>query len=87
MDCSGRWAGAVNPKKLLNLSMETLIVQPEDKEQLKAIKAFMKAMKIRFQKEDKPYSQAFINKMQQAEDDIKAGGTTKIEPADIWKLS
>ncbi|MVN22700.1 DUF2683 family protein [Mucilaginibacter arboris] len=67
--------------------METLIVQPENKEQLVALKAFMKAMKIKFQKEDKPYSQAFINKMQQAEDDIKAGRTTKIEPTDMWNLS
>lgn len=67
--------------------METLIVQPENKEQLKALKAFMKTMKIRFQKEDKPYSQEFINKMQQAEDDIKSGRITKIEPADIWNLS
>jgi hypothetical protein len=67
--------------------METLIVQPENKEQLKALKAFMKAMKIKFQKEDKPYSPEFINKMQQAEDDIKAGRTTKIEPGDIWNLS
>ncbi|WP_419803053.1 DUF2683 family protein [Mucilaginibacter sp.] len=67
--------------------METLIVQPENKEQLKALKAFMKAMKIRFQKEEKTYSQTFIDKMQQAEDDVKAGRTTKIQPADIWNLS
>ncbi|RYX87203.1 hypothetical protein EON73_01880 [bacterium] len=67
--------------------METLIVQPENKEQLKALKAFMKAMKIRFQKEEKPYSQEFITKMVQAEEDIQAGRTTKIEPADIWNLS
>ncbi len=63
--------------------METLIVHPENKEQLIA----MKVMKIKFQKEDKPYSQAFINKMRQAEDDIKAGRTTKIQPTDIWNLS
>lgn len=67
--------------------METLIVQPENKEQLKALKAFMKAMKIRFQKEEKPYSEEFVTKMQRAEEDIKAGRTTKIEPADIWNLS
>ncbi|RYE17805.1 MAG: hypothetical protein EOP45_15145 [Sphingobacteriaceae bacterium] len=63
--------------------METLIVQPENKEQLKALKAFMKAMKIRFQKEEKSYSQEFITKMAQAEEDVQAGRTTKIEPADI----
>lgn len=67
--------------------METLIVQPENKAQLKALKAFMKAMKIKFQKDEKPYNQEFIAKMKKAEEDIKAGRTTKIEPADIWKLS
>jgi len=76
-----------NQVNSLNLNMETLIVQPENKEQLVALKAFMKAMKIKFQKEEKPYSQGFIAKMERAEEDIKAGRTTKIEPADIWNLS
>jgi len=67
--------------------METLIVQPENKVQLKALKAFMKAMKIKFQKEEKPYNKAFVAKMKKAEEDIKAGRTTKIEPGDIWNLS
>jgi len=43
----------------------------------------MKAMKIKFQKEEKPYNEAFAAKMEQAEEDIKTGRTTKIEPADI----
>ncbi len=67
--------------------METLIVQTESKAQLKALKAFMKAMKIKFQKEEKPYNKEFIGKMAQAEEDRKAGRTTKIEPADILNLS
>jgi len=67
--------------------METLIVQPESKEQLVALKAFIKTMKIKFQKEEKPYNEAFVAKMEQAEENIKAGRTTKIEPADIWNLS
>jgi hypothetical protein len=33
-----------------------------------------------------PYSPVFIDKMKQSEEDIKAGRTTKIEPADIWNL-
>ncbi len=44
-------------------------------------------MKIRFQKEEKPYNKVFVTKMAQAEEDVKAGRTTKIEPADIWNLS
>jgi hypothetical protein len=36
--------------------------------------------------EDKPYSAAFIAKMQKSECDLKSGKTTKIEPADIGSL-
>jgi hypothetical protein len=33
-----------------------------------------------------PYSAEFVSKMKEAQEDVKAGRTTKIEPADIWKL-
>ncbi len=70
--------------------METLIVQPKNKEQLTALKAIMKALKIDFKTEKgakSPYSPQFAAKMKKSEEDIKAGRTTKIEPADIWNLS
>jgi hypothetical protein len=70
--------------------METLIVQPKDKEQLVALKAIMKALKVNFKTEKdtkNPYNMEFAAKMKQSEEDIKAGRTTKIEPADIWNLS
>jgi hypothetical protein len=69
--------------------METLIVQPKNKEQLTALKAIMKALKVDFKTEkstDKPYSEEFVTKMKRSEEDVKAGRTTKIEPADIWNL-
>jgi len=69
--------------------METLIVQPKNKEQLAALKAIMKALKVDFKSEkstEKPYSEEFVAKMKQSEEDVKAGRTTKIEPADIWNL-
>lgn len=69
--------------------METLIVHPKNKEQLAALKAVMKALKVDFTtaKEGKStYNADFIAKIQQSEEDIKAGRTTKIEPADIWNL-
>jgi hypothetical protein len=53
------------------------------------LKAIMKALKVDFKTEksaDKPYSEEFIMKMKRSEEDIKAGRTTKIEPADIWNL-
>jgi hypothetical protein len=69
--------------------METLIVQPKNKEQLTALKAIMKALKVDFKTEkstESPYGPEFIEKMKRSEADIKAGRTTKIEPADIWNL-
>ena len=73
----------------LNLYMETLIVHPRSKEQLTALKAIMKALKVDFETEknaERLYSPEFIAKIKQSEEDIKAGRTTKIEPADIWNL-
>jgi hypothetical protein len=69
--------------------METLIVHPRNKEQLAALKAFMKALKVDFtttKSTESTYNDEFVAKMQQSEEDIKAGRTTKIEPADIWNL-
>lgn len=69
--------------------METLIVQPKSKEQLAALKAVMKALKIDFKTEKdakEPYSADFTAKIDRTEEDIKTGRVTKIEPADIWKL-
>jgi hypothetical protein len=69
--------------------METLIVHPKSKEQLTALKAIMKALKVDFKTEKATkdeYSPEFGKKMKSSEDDIKAGRTTKIEPADIWNL-
>jgi hypothetical protein len=65
--------------------METLIVHPRSKEQLTVLKAIMEALKVDFETE-KAYNPEFIAKIKQSEEDIKAGRTTKIEPADIWNL-
>lgn len=68
--------------------METLIVQPKDKEQLAALKAIMKALKIDYktEKSGESYNQDFVNKMKKSEEDLKEGRTTQIKPADIWNL-
>ena len=69
--------------------METLIVHPRNKEQLTALKAIMKALKVDFETEksiESPYNPEFVAKIKQSEEDIKAGRTTKIHPADVWNL-
>lgn len=65
--------------------METLIVQPKTKEQLTALKAFIKAMKIDFKSEKNPYDPAFVEKINQGRKDIAEGKGVKIPISDLWK--
>ncbi len=65
--------------------METLIVQPDNKEKMVALKAFLKAMKINFEKKDAAYNPEFVTKIQEGDKDIEAGQTTKVSLDDIWK--
>ena len=65
--------------------METFIIQPKSKEQLSALKAFVKALKIEFKTTDAPYSDSFTEKILQGKEDIKNGKGTKIAIKDLWK--
>jgi hypothetical protein len=65
--------------------MGTLIAHPENKEKLDALKAFMKALKIRFEEEKSPYNPEFVKKIKQSEDDFKAGKFKAIKTEDLWK--
>ncbi|BAU55001.1 DUF2683 family protein [Mucilaginibacter gotjawali] len=65
--------------------METLIIQPKTKEQLTALKAFIKAMKIDFRSEKSPYDPEFVEKILQGREDIKNGKGVRIATEDLWK--
>lgn len=65
--------------------METLIVHPENKAQLNAVKQVLKAMKISFEKEEKPYNPGFVAKIKKSEQNFKEGKFTKIAIEDLWK--
>ena len=65
--------------------METLIVHPENKAQLNAVKQVLKAMRISFEKEDKPYNPEFIAKIKKSEQNFKERKFTKIAIEDLWK--
>jgi hypothetical protein len=49
--------------------MEALTIHPKNREQLKAIKMVLKAMKIPFEKKDSPYDPEFVKMIQDAEKD------------------
>jgi hypothetical protein len=65
--------------------METLIVKPKTKEQLTALKAFIKALKIDFKSEKDSYDPEFVEKILKGREDIKNGKGVRISTEDLWK--
>ena len=66
------------------------IAHPDNAEQIKALKAFLKALKIKFEitTAEKPYDPAFVDKILQGDEDFKAGKGKKITVSDLnalWK--
>jgi len=71
--------------------METVTIKahPQNSSQLDAIKAFMKALKIKFEvTKDKPYNPEFVNMVLDAEKEIKQGKGHKVSSKEfdgLWK--
>jgi len=63
--------------------METLIVHPDNKEQLVALKAFMKALKISFKAEKSTYDPEFVAKIQTSREQVKNGQTRVVNINDL----
>jgi len=65
--------------------METLIMHPKNKEQLSALKAVAKALKVDFETEKSPYNPEFVAKIKESMEDVKKGNFITIEdPKNIW---
>lgn len=70
--------------------METFIVHPKNNEERKVIKAFLEALKIKFENfknkpEEGSYNADFVTTMEQSIQDAAEGKITRIELDDIWK--
>ena len=63
--------------------METLIVHPENKKQLSALKTFMKAFKVSFEEQKSDYCPAFVSKIQEGRRQIKNGETRIVNIEDL----
>ena len=61
--------------------METLIMHPKSKEQVLALKAVAKALKISVETKKSPYDPDFVAMVKKAE---KRGNYKEIDPNDIW---
>ena len=77
--------------------METLIMHPENKEQLAALKAVAKVLKVPFEKEKKQelterektialYGKDLVETVERAEKSIKAGNVKVLDPSkSLWE--
>jgi translation initiation factor 2B subunit (eIF-2B alpha/beta/delta family) len=65
--------------------MQTLIVHPDSKDKLTAVKAVLKALDIAFEEKKAAYSTEFEAKIREGEEDIKSGRTVKVSLDDLWK--
>jgi cytochrome c len=68
--------------------METINIKAHsvDSHQIDAIKAFMKALKIKFEvAKDSPYDAEFVKKVENSRKQADEGNTVKIDLDDIWK--
>lgn len=58
----------------------------ENDSQLDAIKAFMKALKIKFEvQKESPYDQSFVTKILKGDEEFKKGKFKAIKTSDLWK--
>lgn len=65
---------------------EIIIAHPSSDDKFEALKAFLKALKIKFETAKKDvYSPEFISKILQGDENIKSGKTTKVTLSDIWE--
>lgn len=65
-----------------------VIAYTETPMQTDAIKAFMKALKIKFEvtkETESPYNPEFVAKIQKSRKQVSEGKTVKIDLDDIWK--
>lgn len=68
--------------------METVIVHPKNKEQLAALKAFIKALKIDFEtkKEEHPYNPEFVAEVLDGVKSRKKGEAgLAVDVENLWK--
>jgi hypothetical protein len=67
-------------------TVNTFIIHPETAEQEIALKAFIEALKIKFEiTKEKPYDPEFVAKIQESRRQAQKGETVKMDLDDIWK--
>lgn len=61
-----------------------IIAQTEDDSQIEAVKAFMKALKIKFEiSKEKSYNTEFVKKIEKSKQEFKEGKSIRVEKEDL----
>ena len=70
-------------KKGIMSTSNIFIVHPATSEQESALKAFVKALKIKFEVAESPYNPVFVDKIKKSRKEIEQGDVTRVEKADL----
>lgn len=67
--------------------MEAITVHPKSKEQLDAVEAVLKVLKVPFRKSktESPYNPEFVAKIKKSKKNFSEGKYTTIKVEDLWK--
>jgi hypothetical protein len=66
--------------------MESIFIEVDNKEQLKAIKAFLKLINVSFKsKKEKEYDPEFVKKIKESSKEADEGKLTTLNVKDLWK--
>ncbi len=67
-------------------SSNIIIAHPVTEDKLESLKAFLKALKIKFEvTQDNPYSPEFVAKIEKSREQFKKGDYSVIKTEDLWK--
>lgn len=65
---------------------DTIIAHPISDDQFEALKAVMKALKVKFEiRKEKPYNPEFVAKIEKSREQYRKGQYTAIKTEDLWK--
>jgi hypothetical protein len=79
--CSNNWRFKRRVMEVQN----TFIIKTFSAEQEAALRAFVKALKMKLTTSEKPYNKGFIEKIKASEGQVKAGDFKMIKTEDLWK--
>ncbi len=68
-------------------TQDIFIAHPKTNEQVNALKAFMQALKIKFEiSKDSPYNPEFVAKIKKSEKEFEEGSFKRVEKKDLQKF-